>query len=135
LIQSTDPSSRLPLTHASIKALISRVFKREKYAVRELLVNFVNNRKIKELNNKYLRHNYFTDVLTFTYELDRRAIEGEIFISPAAVKNNARIFQTAYRQELKRVIIHGCLHLMGYDDRTKHDSELIRGKENFYLNA
>jgi len=109
--------------------------KGEKCAISELDINFVNNRKIKDVNSKYLKHNFATDILTFPYAEDKKAIEGEIVISLDTVRENARLYGTRLREELKRVIIHGCLHLMGYKDRSKHDSELIRGKENFYLNS
>ena len=88
---------------------------------------------MKMLNKNYLNHNYDTDVLTFTYENNKNNLEGEIIISPEKVKKNAGIYDVSQVQELKRVIIHGCLHLAGYDDRTKKQKELIKNKENFYL--
>lgn len=88
---------------------------------------------MKTLNKNYLKHNYDTDVLTFTYENNKNNLEGEIIISPEKVKKNARFYDVSRIQELKRVIIHGCLHLAGYDDKTKKQKELIKNKENFYL--
>lgn len=88
---------------------------------------------MKTLNKQYLNHNYDTDVLTFTYENSKSNLEGEIIISPEKVKKNAKFYDVSQVQELKRVIIHGCLHLAGYDDKTKKQKELINNKENFYL--
>lgn len=81
----------------------------------------------------YLNHNYDTDVITFAYENDKNNLDGEIFISTEKVKKNAKFYDVSNIQELKRVIIHGCLHLAGYDDRTEKQKELIKTKENFYL--
>lgn len=88
---------------------------------------------MKKINKNFLNHKYDTDVITFTYERDKDNLEGEILISTEKVKKNARIYDVSQIQELKRVIIHGCLHLAGYDDRTKKQKELIKNKENFYL--
>lgn len=88
---------------------------------------------MKTLNKHYLNHNYDTDVLTFTYENNKNNLEGEIIISPEKVKKNAKFYDVSQVKELKRVIIHGCLHLAGYDDKTKKQKELIKSKENFYL--
>jgi rRNA maturation RNase YbeY len=93
----------------------------------------VNNLKIRKINRDFLNHNYFTDIITFPYEKDRNNIEGEIFISLDTVKGNSDLYDVSYTQELKRVIIHGALHLLGYNDKTKKEKEFIRKKENFYL--
>jgi rRNA maturation RNase YbeY len=96
-------------------------------------INLVDDKKIMQINRKYLKHNYSTDIITFAYEIDKKSIDGEIFISLDTVKKNSLIYNTLYTQELKRVIIHGCLHLTGYNDRTKKEKKLIREKEDFYL--
>ena len=100
----------------------------------ELGLNFVNNAEIKRMNDKYLNHNYLTDIITFPYNSNRKSIDGEIFISLDTVKKNAELYNSAYRVELKRVIIHGCLHLVGYNDKTRNEQEKMREKENYYLN-
>jgi rRNA maturation RNase YbeY len=133
LIQNHHPTSRLPFTHKSIHSLVVNVFKGEKCAISELFINFINNRDIKPINRKYLNHNYFTDVITFPYNMSKEGLEGEILVSLDKVRENAKIFGTGFSQELKRVIIHGCLHLAGYKDGTKHEAELIRNKENLYM--
>ena len=88
---------------------------------------------IRSINNKFLRHNYSTDIITFQYEKEKQKIDGELLISLDTVKENAKFFRTGYKNELKRVLIHGCLHLAGYNDNNKKRMELIRIKENSYL--
>ncbi len=99
----------------------------------EIIVNFVDKNELRKINRKFLDHNYFTDIITFPYNSNRKSIEGELFISPETVRDNGAIYNTGFKGELERVIIHGCLHLTGYKDWTKKEKELIRAKENSYL--
>lgn len=96
-------------------------------------VNLLKNKDIRTINNKYLKHNYSTDIITFQYEREKRKIDGELLISLDKVKENSKFFRTGYKNEFKRVLIHGCLHLAGYKDDSKKHVELIRIKENSYL--
>ncbi len=133
LIQNFHPTYKLPLSRSSIRALISRVFKSENAKLNALDINMVNNSKIRKINRDFLKHDYFTDIITFPYENNRNKIDGEIFVSLDTVKENSDFYDVNYTQELKRVIIHGALHLLGYNDKTKKEKEAIRRKENFYL--
>ena len=83
-------------------------------------------------NQEYLKHDTFTDIITFDYTEQNR-INADIFISIERVKENAITFAVPFDNELRRVIIHGVLHLMGYKDKSKEDAEKMRNKENFYL--
>ena len=105
----------------------------EKSHLSELTVNLTDNNQIKKINKKYLAHSYFTDIITFPYNKDKNNIEGEIFISLDTVKENSKMYNTEYKNEFTRVLIHGCLHLTGYNDKTKKEQELIRYKENCYM--
>jgi rRNA maturation RNase YbeY len=96
-------------------------------------VNFLTDSDIKRINNRYLKHSYTTDIITFQYERGKKCIDGELLISLDTVKENAKILRTGYKNEFKRVLIHGCLHLAGYKDDNKKRMELIRIKENSYL--
>jgi len=133
LVQNHHPSSRLPISQRSIRALVSRIIRHEKSKLCSLEVNFVDKFGIKKINKKFLNHNYYTDIITFPYNSYKNSLEGEIVISLDSVKKNAVSYGVTYSEELKRVIIHGCLHLAGYDDRTKSEKELIRCKENSYM--
>jgi len=78
---------------------------------------FCNDEKILEVNNQYLKHDYYTDIITFDYTQGNK-ISGDLFISLDTVKSNSEQFETVYLQELHRIIIHGVLHLCGQEDKT-----------------
>lgn len=93
---------------------------------------FCSDNYILDVNMKYLQHDYFTDIITFDYcEGDR--LSGDLFISIDSVRENAITYGTEFADELNRVIVHGLLHLIGYDDHTKADIATMRSKENYYL--
>lgn len=93
---------------------------------------FCSDNYVLDINQKYLQHDYFTDIITFDYcEGDR--LSGDLFISVDSVRENSVEFGTEFKDELSRVIIHGLLHLVGYDDHTEKDIKLMRSKENYYL--
>lgn len=93
---------------------------------------FCSDNYVLDINQKYLQHDYFTDIITFDYcEGDR--LSGDLFISVDSVRENSVEFGTEFKDELNRVIIHGILHLVGYDDHTEKDIKLMRSKENYYL--
>lgn len=93
---------------------------------------FCSDNYVLDINQKYLQHDYFTDIITFDYcEGDR--LSGDLFISVDSVRENSLEFGTEFKDELNRVIIHGLLHLVGYDDHTEKDIKLMRSKENYYL--
>lgn len=133
MINNLHPVFRLPFTHKHVRELVSKVMYGEDCQFNEIIVNFVGNKAIKKINKDCLNHNYFTDIITFPYNDNSKQIEGELFISLDTVKENGEIYSSGFKQELKRVIIHGCLHLAGFKDASKKDKELIRKKENFYL--
>lgn len=133
MINNLHPSFKLPISHSNVKESVSKVMDGEDCRFNELIVNFVNDSAIRKINLAYLDHNYYTDIITFPYNDKSKEIEGEIFISLDSVKKNGKFYGSGYKTELKRVIIHGCLHLAGYKDATKKQKELIRNKENFYL--
>ncbi len=133
LVNNLHPTLKLPITINSVKSLVSKVIHGEDCRFNEIAVNFVSNSDLRRINKKYLDHNYDTDIITFPYNSNKKNIEGEMFISLDTVKKNGKFYGSGYNQELKRVIIHGSLHLAGYLDRTKRQKELITGKENYYL--
>ncbi|HEY4875997.1 MAG TPA: rRNA maturation RNase YbeY, partial [Puia sp.] len=118
----------------SLKRFIENIFIKEKCALRELNFIFCDNREIKALNKRYLDHNYSTDILTFYFSKKEEAIISDVFISQEQVKLNAKEFKTSFKREIHRVILHGILHLCGYNDKSSKDKESMRAKEDFYLN-
>ena len=93
---------------------------------------FCEDNYLLKKNQEYLNHNTLTDIITFDYS-EGNKLSADIFISVERVKENAVIFAVSFEQELKRVIIHGILHLMGYKDKSEEESKIMRSKEDFYL--
>lgn len=115
-----------------IKSWINRTIKAEGKKAGELSIIFTTDEFLLELNKKYLKHNYYTDVITFDYGEDN-IIGGDIFVSLERVTENASIYGEDVRKELLRVIIHGVLHLCGYGDKTPEEKGNMRSKEDLYL--
>ncbi len=101
----------------------------ENYHPGEINFIFVTNRQILDINRTYLKHNFFTDVITFEYN-EGGSISGDVFISIDQVKENSIKYKTKFTEELRRVMIHGVLHLTGYSDKTPVEKETMRKKEN-----
>lgn len=93
---------------------------------------FCSDNYILDVNVKYLGHDYFTDIITFDY-CDKNILSGDLFISIDTVRDNAEFYKTEFKDELNRVIVHGLLHLIGYDDHTPEEQKIMREKENYYL--
>jgi len=98
----------------------------------DISIIFSSDNYILDINIKYLQHDYFTDIITFDYCVGN-VISGDLFISVDSVRENSMYFKTKFEDELDRVIVHGLLHLIGYDDHTDEQQELMRRKENYYL--
>lgn len=94
---------------------------------------FCSDTYLLDVNKQYLDHDYFTDVITFDY-VEGDVVSCDIFISVDRVEENAKSFSTSFSNELNRVIIHGILHLLGYNDKTDTDKLIMTGKEDLYLN-
>lgn len=106
----------------------------EKKAINSISFIFCNDTYLLQINQEYLNHDTLTDVITFQYnETKELPIEGDIFISIDRIIENANKFDTTFDHELKRVMIHGSLHLSGYKDKSTKDKLLMTEKENYYL--
>lgn len=106
--------------------------KREKAHIRSLTYIFCSDSYLLKINQDYLKHDTYTDIITFDYS-DGPALEGEIYISVERVKENAAKFKVEFENELARVMVHGLLHLAGYKDKGKAQKALMRKKEEAYL--
>ncbi len=98
----------------------------------DISIIFCSDNYILDVNIRYLHHDYFTDVITFDY-CEGNKLSGDLFISIDSVRENAIEFGTEFDEELHRVIVHGLLHLIGYDDHTPEDQRVMRSKEDYYL--
>ena len=97
-----------------------------------LNVIFCSDPYLLDINRKFLNHNYYTDIITFDY-CEGDIMSGDLFISIDCVRVNSEDFGTSFENELNRVIVHGLLHLIGYDDHCDEDIAMMRAKENQYL--
>lgn len=98
----------------------------------DINIIFCSDNYILDINQRFLSHDYFTDIITFDYcEGDK--LSGDLFISVDSVKENSIQYGTEFNDELNRVMVHGILHLIGYDDHTKAQQKQMRQKEDYYL--
>ena len=98
----------------------------------DISIIFCSDPYILDVNLRYLQHDYFTDIITFDY-YEGDTLSGDLFISIDSVRENAALYGTEFPDELNRVIVHGLLHLIGYDDQTDEQVAEMRAKENYYL--
>lgn len=98
----------------------------------DINIIFCSDNYILDVNMKYLEHDYFTDIITFDY-CEKDILSGDLFISIDSVRENASFYGTDFEDELNRVMVHGILHLIGYDDHSENDIAQMRAKENYYL--
>lgn len=112
---------------------IKSVIKKEGARLNSLNYIFCSDEYLREVNIQFLNHKTYTDIITFNYNPSEKEIEGEIYISIDRVRENAETFETSLKTELHRVIIHGVLHLIGYNDKSKREKSLMREKEDTYL--
>jgi rRNA maturation RNase YbeY len=103
----------------------------EGVAAEEINYIFCSDQFLFKLNNMYLKHNTYTDIITFQYS--SQPVFSDIYISIDRVRENARLYDITFLKELYRVMFHGALHLCGYKDKTKKDSFEMRNKEDSYL--
>lgn len=112
---------------------ISSITTEEDFEVGDITLIFCTDEELLDINIKYLNHDFYTDIITFDYSYER-IISGDLFISIDRVKENALFYQISFLEELHRVVYHGVLHLLGYNDKNDTEIAEIRSKEQGYLN-
>lgn len=115
------------------KQWLKKVAESEGRTIGQIDIIFCSDNELLELNRKHLNHDYYTDIITFDYTDKQSIISGDLYISTDRISDNARKFNNSDEQELRRVMVHGILHLAGFNDRTDEEIALIREKEDFYL--
>lgn len=116
-----------------VKQWIKATIAAEGYKLQELNYIFCSDSYLLQINQQYLDHDTYTDIITFDNSEKPGMIEGDIFISIDRTRENAKKFITGEINELHRVIIHGALHLLGYKDKTAESKKLMTAKEDQYL--
>lgn len=112
---------------------LDKVVECEDLEAGDITIVFCDDEYLLDMNKKYLDHDYYTDIITFDYSFEKE-VSGDLFISVDRVKDNAESLKVEFIEEVKRVCVHGVLHLCGYKDKTDDESQEMRGKEDFYLN-
>ncbi|MBV6639876.1 MAG: rRNA maturation RNase YbeY [Cyclobacteriaceae bacterium] len=128
--QNSDIDFDLPIPEERVKQWIVDVIEAENHRLDELSYVFTSDESLLEINQSYLNHDTYTDIITFDYSDEANTINGEILISVDRVKENAENFEVEFVHELARVMIHGVIHLLGYNDKTANEKTIMREKEN-----
>jgi probable rRNA maturation factor len=121
--------SKPKLPYKDIKVWIKQILANSNLKVGEISIIFCDDNYLLNINKKFLNHNYFTDIITFNYNSEN-ILSGDIFISSDTVLSNANFYSVSEQSEYLRVIIHGILHLIGFNDHTVEEKELMVEKEN-----
>jgi rRNA maturation RNase YbeY len=116
-----------------VKRWLKFVIESESFTLNQMNYIFCSDEYLLNMNREHLQHDYYTDIITFDTSDDEKQVEGEIYISTDRVKENAQTMEITFDEELRRVIVHGVLHLVGYNDENDLAKSKMRGKEDFYL--
>lgn len=116
----------------SILRWVSGVITSEGFKEDEINYIFCDDNYLHKLNVEFLSHDTLTDIISFDYSIGKN-LQGDIFISIERVRDNAQDFEVSFESEINRVIVHGILHYCGYKDKSEEDANIMRSKENFYL--
>tara|TARA_B100000780_G_scaffold24812_1_gene15782 strand:- start:755 stop:1177 length:423 start_codon:yes stop_codon:yes gene_type:complete len=114
---------------SKVSKWLCKAVKNEDFSVGEIVYAFFNDDELKELNSKHLNHDYFTDVISFSESVGS-VLNGNIAISIDRVRENAGRYKTSFNDELLRVMVHGLLHFMGYNDSSDDEMQQMRDKED-----
>jgi len=133
ILCQSDPDLDQPV-HANVKQTAINVFNSNNIVDCDISFIFVSDDFLSDFKKKYFHKNHFTDVIAFRLnEYEESFVEGEVYISLPRAKENARFFNQPYAKEVSRLIIHGCLHLIGFKDDSKTDKEIMIKNEDEIL--
>ena len=118
-----------------VEPVIRTILSDYEYKLNYVNVVLLSDEELLAINNEFLNHDYYTDIITFNYATEPKSIESELYISMDRVKENAESQRVDQYNELFRIIIHGTLHLVGYEDNTHELKEKMSFMENKYLKA
>ncbi len=127
---SVNTDKNFKLNKTKIHKLVSLLQKELNFAIDFMEINIIGAEEIHKINNQYLQHNYSTDIITFNYSGENNTLDGEIFISLDDAYSNSFKYKVNLDNELLRLIIHGFLHMVGYDDKAKEDKKIMKRLEN-----
>lgn len=126
---------KTPVTKAEVIDILSFLAKKLEIKIVSLDVTVISRKKLLAINKKFLKHDYETDIITFAYSKSKKKIEGELLLSYEDAEENAKKFAVTFRSELFRLIVHGILHLVGYDDLAPADKRIMMKKQEQLLKS
>ena len=117
----------------ALKDFICELFQKEKRELGSITYVFCSDKFLLKINQDFLQHDYYTDIISFELSDKRDPAEAEIYISIDRVKENAKTLGVSFKQEVLRVIFHGALHICGYKDKSRAEQQIMRKKEDTYI--
>ncbi len=130
LLSTNHPHLRFPSTE--VFRTLKNIYAGERKKIPALAVICTTNRFIRTMNRKFLAHDYVTDVIAFSLGNDG-GVEAEIYINLDAARSQARTYHVSFTEEARRLLIHGALHLCGYDDSSQHGKKIMTAREDRYM--
>ena len=121
-----------PANKSRITEWLNKSVQHQKKSIGNISIVFCSDEYLLQINKQYLNHNYFTDIITFDYSTDRK-VSGDLFVSVDRLRDNSKQLEITLQLEVRRVLVHGVLHLCGYNDKSTADKKLMTAKEDFYL--
>ena len=129
---NADTNYKIP-NKGIVRNKLSHLVHNEGFKLVNVNIILCSDEYLLEINKKHLNHNYYTDVITFDLSDKNNEVDGEIYISLDRIRENKKAYNVSLFTEFQRVVIHGVLHLVGYDDHSKKDISIMRNKEQLYL--
>ncbi|MBI9072159.1 MAG: rRNA maturation RNase YbeY [Melioribacteraceae bacterium] len=131
LIVSSDNKFRID--KKNIHSIVAFLKNELNFTIFALEINFISNDEILRINKEFLDHHYYTDIITFNYSGENENLEGELFISYDEALENSKKYKCSFNDEIVRLVIHGILHLLGFDDVKEEDKKNMKKQENKFL--
>jgi rRNA maturation RNase YbeY len=117
-----------------LKSFITLIFKKEGIKLASINYVFTNDEEVLLINKHYLKHNYFTDIISFELNPLGKPVIADVFISTDRIKENVKKYKSTIKNEIHRIVFHGALHLCGYKDKQKSHKLKMKNREDYYLN-
>jgi len=127
-------NKKFKINKTKVHKLVSKLKNEMNFEVESISINFVTSEEIIPINKTYLKHDYSTDIITFNYSGENYTLDGEIFISLDDGFVNSNKYRVSLDKEIVRLITHGFLHLLGFDDKKKNDKMVMKKEENKLVN-
>lgn len=129
----TEQTNFILKSKTKLRVWLKQVIHSYNRKINSLNYIFTSDENLLKINQQYLNHDTYTDIITFDQSIENQKIEADIYISIERIKENSRRLNINFDEELHRVMLHGVLHLLGFKDKSNTEKEEMRKKENHYL--